>query len=143
MEQFELFELEDYPSSESEDKRVCSKCDKSLPLSSFSPNSGGNFLRPECKECNRAINKVRDRLRMEHGMPEEGYQCPVCEKTEDDVAGKGGRRMGAWCLDHCHDTHTFRGWLCHNCNRSLGGFNDSILTLERAIKYLKNHKEKK
>ena len=57
------------------------------------------------------------------------------------MAGKGGQRNGAWVIDHCHESETFRGWLCHSCNRSLGGFFDSVEFLKRAIIYLENHKE--
>lgn len=43
------------------------------------------------------------------------------------------------CLDHCHETGKIRGMLCCFCNLALGGFNDSILSLENAIKYLLEH----
>ena len=120
--------------------KTCSKCNKKLPLSSFSVSSGANFLRPECKKCNLELTRVRNRLRDKHGMPTDGHVCPICERGETEVAGKGGLRNGAWVIDHCHDTETFRGWLCHKCNRALGGFDDSIDTLNRAINYLKGNK---
>ena len=122
--------------------KVCSKCDKYLPLSSFSPHYGANFLRPECRECNVALKKVRERLRLEYGMPEKGYICPICNCNEEQVKGKGNTKNGPWVLDHCHDTETFRGWLCHKCNRALGGFNDDLDTLNRAIKYIEIHMRK-
>jgi hypothetical protein len=122
--------------------KTCSKCNKRLPLIAFSVSSGANFLRPECKKCNNEMTKVRNELRKIHGMPKEDYKCPICKKDESEVAGKGGLRNGAWVLDHCHDTETFRGWLCHSCNRALGGFSDSVDILKKAIIYLKKHKEK-
>ena len=122
--------------------KVCSKCDKYLPLSSFSPHSGANFLRPECRECNVALKKVRERLRLEYGMPENEYNCPICNCNEEQVKGKGNTKNGPWVLDHCHDTETFRGWLCHKCNRALGGFNDDLDTLNRAIAYIERHLRK-
>ena len=88
------------------------------------------------------MTKVRNELRKIHGMPKKDYECPICKKDESEVAGKGGLRNGAWVLDHCHDTETFRGWLCHSCNRALGGFSDSVDILKKAIIYLKKHKEK-
>ena len=143
MEQIDLFNLEDYDLMNTDGKtKTCSKCKKALPLKAFSISSGANFLRPECKKCNNELAKVRDKLKLKHGMPSDGYNCPICTRGEDEVAGKGNWKNGSWVLDHCHDTHTFRGWLCHSCNRALGGFNDSVITLERAIQYLKNHKEK-
>ena len=122
--------------------KTCSKCNKRLPLVAFSVSSGANFLRPECKKCNNEMTKVRNELRKIHGMPKKDYECPICKKDESEVAGKGGLRNGAWVLDHCHDTETFRGWLCHSCNRALGGFSDSVDILKKAIIYLKKHKEK-
>ena len=121
----------------SEDGKFCSKCKQFLPLSAFSPHSGGNCLRPECRSCNQELTKVRIRLRKEHGMPPKDYRCPICGGNEEEVKGKGNTRNGPWVLDHCHETDSFRGWLCHKCNRSLGGFNDDVSLLQNAIKYLK------
>ena len=143
MEQIDLFELENYDLVNSDGKtKTCSKCNKSLPLNKFSVSSGANFLRPECKKCNNELTKVRNALRDKHGMPDKDYICPVCCRGESEVAGKGGQRNGAWVLDHCHDTSTFRGWLCHSCNRALGGFDDNVSILEKAIDYLNKHKER-
>ena len=48
---------------------------------------------------------------------------------------------GPWVLDHDHDAGTFRGWLCHKCNRSLGGFDDNLQSLKRAIDYLEAERD--
>tara|TARA_R100001443_G_C3362132_1_gene179252 strand:+ start:3820 stop:4260 length:441 start_codon:yes stop_codon:yes gene_type:complete len=140
MIQKELFEIE-LLHIDGETK-TCSKCNERLPLTAFSVSSGANFLRPECKKCNNELTKVRNQLREKHGMPNSDYTCPVCERGETEVAGKGGQKNGAWVLDHCHDTSTFRGWLCHSCNRALGGFSDSVDILKKAIIYLEKHMEK-
>tara|TARA_R110002012_G_C11272884_1_gene569654 strand:+ start:32 stop:472 length:441 start_codon:yes stop_codon:yes gene_type:complete len=139
-EQLNLFQLEEYNLRDDEGK-TCSKCDTHLPLDKFSFSSGANFLRPECKKCNNKLTKIRNRLRKKYGMPTDGYVCPICNGDEQAVSGKGGSRNGAWVIDHCHSTDTFRGWLCHTCNRCLGGFDDNQSILERAILYLKKHKE--
>jgi len=137
MNQLDLFiEHEDLGAGEG---KVCSKCDTYLPLTAFSPSSGANFLRPECRTCNNELTKVRNRLREEYGMPPEGYICPICNCDEGQVKGKGNTKNGSWVLDHCHETETFRGWLCHKCNRALGGFNDDIAVLDRAKDYINTH----
>ena len=115
--------------------RVCSKCEIKKPNEEFSYCGGANYFRPECKQCNRELANIRKQLKAEHGNPPEDYQCPVCGLKTDQVEGKGGS-AGAWVLDHCHDTGTFRGWLCQKCNRGLGCFGDSIEGLKLGIAYL-------
>jgi len=39
-------------------------------------------------------------------------------------------------VDHDHKTGDIRGMLCHNCNRALGLFKDSVVNLKSAIEYL-------
>jgi len=46
-----------------------------------------------------------------------------------------------WNLDHCHDSNTFRGFLCSSCNKAMGFFGDDIAIFERVIKYLNKHRE--
>jgi len=136
-EQIQLF-IDDYTGdAESEDTKVCNKCANALPLSHFGPANGGVYLRPECRACLNYGVKIRKGLREEHGMPPAGYQCPLCLCSEEEAQGKGGFKSSAWALDHDHDTDTFRGWLCHSCNRALGVFNDDVPRLRRAIKYIK------
>jgi len=134
MTQQELFGDDVFFDTEADTKK-CSKCKKHLPLNAFSLCHGQTYLRPECKQCMRSMSKVREAIRKQHGMPnEDTYVCPICLGTAEEVGDLQNRT--AWVLDHCHTTHKFRGWLCHKCNRSLGGFNDSIDTLKRAIQYL-------
>ena len=42
-------------------------------------------------------------------------------------------------VDHNHDTGEARGLLCDACNGGIGKLKDSILMLEKAIRYLKNY----
>lgn len=39
-------------------------------------------------------------------------------------------------VDHCHTSGTVRGLLCHNCNRGLGLFKDSLASISSALTYL-------
>jgi hypothetical protein len=41
-------------------------------------------------------------------------------------------------IDHDHATKEFRGWICQNCNTSLGIFKDDINLLNKVKEYLKN-----
>jgi hypothetical protein len=115
--------------------KTCSKCYKNLPRTEFSPASGGTYLRPECRSCARSLSNIRKSLRKEFGLPVEDYVCPICLKSAEGLAGVGGN-AGVWVVDHDHLTDTFRGHICHNCNRGLGVFEDDPLRLARAIQYL-------
>ncbi len=134
-EQLEFFE--DDHSDLGNGERECSKCRNLLPLSFYSKSNGGNFLRAECKSCNNKLSKVRKVLYQKHGKAPEEYTCPICLGSEETVKGRGNTKNGSWVLDHCHETESFRGWLCHKCNRALGGFDDSPEMLGRAMTYLK------
>ena len=121
--------------------KTCNKCNRTLPLESFGRHSSSNYLRPECRECNNKLGKIRQNLRQRYGVPDESYRCPICLRTADELQGKGGN-AGVWVVDHDHNTDTFRGHLCHSCNRGVGCFHDNVSELSRAINYLQSHGSK-
>ena len=118
--------------------KTCSKCKQNLPELNFSPSSGGKYLRPECRSCANKLSKEREELKKIYGYPPKEYECPICLKSEVELKGTGGN-ASIWVIDHDHDTNTFRGHICHNCNRGLGVFQDSVERLNRAIAYLDKH----
>ena len=115
--------------------KQCSKCKQTLPLTAFSPSSGANYVRPECKECNRKLAKARRELNKKYGKPPADYCCPICLRNESQLQGRGGN-AGVWVVDHDHNTDQFRGHLCHSCNRAIGMMQDNVSNLSRAIHYL-------
>lgn len=56
--------------------------------------------------------------------------CTICGVSEEET-GK------AMAVDHCHETNTFRGFLCHRCNTGLAWFNDDPGRMRLASLYLK------
>lgn len=81
---------------------------------------------------NRTANNLRYRYGIEleeyeQMLEDQGGTCYIC----DNPPGK--YRLS---VDHCHESGTVRGLLCHDCNHGLGKFKDNIGLLFRAIKYL-------
>lgn len=132
-------------------EKYCYVCKRILPDENFAKNSTKpGEIRPECRECDnkqrqerkqrekeRDPEGVRDKyLRKKYDISLEQYNqmvknqgglCWICEQESDLV------------VDHDHDTGKVRGLLCNLCNTSLGGFKDSISSLEKAIKYLQEN----
>lgn len=100
-------------------------------------------LRKKRQQIKKQLGKS---IRKKYGMEIEEYYkrfnnqkelCKICSKKEKS------RDKRLLSVDHDHKTGENRGLLCHNCNVGLGLFNDNIKTLQKAIKYLKSHLNKK
>jgi len=63
-------------------------------------------------------------------------QKSLCKLCGGEGFCMAGRHVLKLVVDHCHKTGVVRGLLCHNCNRALGLFHDSVDTMKRAITYL-------
>jgi len=61
-------------------------------------------------------------------MHEQVGLCAICQQPFGDKRPH---------VDHDHETGAVRGLLCHGCNTSLGGFQDSAAVLLRAVIYLR------
>ena len=97
-----------------------------------STNTGGDkYFRPECKNCQHSATKGKAEAYKRAGKPKRpplGTPCdnPACRRTDRKLV-----------FDHDHITLEHRGWLCDNCNRSMGMLGDTIESLELAVLYLK------
>ena len=108
------------------------------PIANYKVLISGEIKR-KCRSCKSGQEKVVQRLRKENLYPPDDYCCPICERDIKEIGKYGQPRLQRWVLDHCHDTNTFRGWLCGNCNTGLGGFKDDSVKVLRAYNYLKGH----
>jgi hypothetical protein len=76
---------------------------------------------------------LRAATRRGRKLPEPTRPEPaVCECCGNPPADSHGM-----CLDHCHKTGVFRGWLCNLCNQGIGKLGDDLAGIERAANYLK------
>jgi hypothetical protein len=137
-EQLTLFVLEE---QDIEDGLECNNCGIVQPVDNFQRMESGEIKR-KCRTCARNQAQLVKYLKSKHPYPDEEYSCPICTRTIDEIGRKKQKRLQNWVLDHCHDTETFRGWLCHHCNTGLGAFGDDLDRLKRAVRYLIEHEEK-
>jgi hypothetical protein len=94
------------------------------------PDANRRYMR-ELRRKQRAANpeKYRAMLWRQRGMPQPLWPMPgACE-----CCG----REEKLCLDHCHETGRFRGWLCAYCNRGIGQLGDNLSGALKAVRYLK------
>ena len=75
-----------------------------------------------------------DKVYRKYGYPAATRSRPLLCECCGRVSGKGILH-----LDHCHKTHTFRGWLCMGCNRGIGYLGDGIKGVELALAYLRKN----
>ena len=144
LEQFTLFDMkEDYNIKEGDETKECRQCKKIKPLHLFRDarktlkNLVGESKRATCSKCDSYNSKISSALKILHPMPtSDTYACPICTKTAKELSSNGRWRKSVWCLDHCHITNKFRGWICQSCNLGLSRFYDSISIFKRGIKYL-------
>ena len=131
---------------QSEDTLIeCHKCHIKQPVENFQVVIGkknGYEIKRMCKSCKKGHGLVLEELRKANKYPDDDYRCPICEKNMAEVSKYKQKRLSQWVLDHCHETNTFRGWLCGNCNTGIGRFNDDVEKVSKALLYLQKHKEK-
>jgi Recombination endonuclease VII len=72
-------------------------------------------------------------------------KLPKPTRTKPDRCECCGNLPGArsLCLDHCHVSNQFRGWVCHRCNIGIGTLSDSIHGLMNAVRYLQRAAEQR
>lgn len=78
---------------------------------------------------------VEDKRFKKYGISREQFNC-MLEEQERECAICSREISESAHIDHDHATGTVRGLLCPSCNRALGYFGDSKLTIERALDYL-------
>ena len=108
--------------------KICVYCSEEKLLKDF-PGHRGHKDRHDtrCRKCISEQNKLRYPLKKT--APPKPEVCDLC--------GKVPPHNKKIVLDHCHETHQFRGWICDPCNVGLGNLGDNLSGLYKAIEYLK------
>lgn len=133
--------------------RKCSKCNEVLPVTNFhlkaDKNTNHYRFNSPCKFCsnfyrNKNYYKAH-RLKVKYNLSQEDYNlklkaqkysCAICNIHRDDY-------LKDFSVDHCHKTGKVRSLLCTQCNSGIGFFRENINNMEKAIAYIKKHKNDK
>lgn len=122
-------------------EKVCTACKLSKPTSEYHRNkrTKGGYCN-YCKVCKNFRN--RDwHTRSTYGLTLVEYQeklakqnhaCSICNIS---LPTSGSTTN----LDHDHSTGKLRDFLCMNCNRGLGHFQDNASSLNNAASYIRRH----
>lgn len=71
----------------------------------------------------------------------QNHLCAICGNPQIQNRRHNNEKTPL-AVDHCHSTNKIRELLCSNCNGALGLFKDNITVMNKAIEYIKKHKEK-
>lgn len=131
-----------------EGKKICSICGDIKEITEFGKDKHNKYgVLSCCKDCRKnGLDKFETRnkqtyYRVTHvygGSREDALRiidskvCEICGESFDNTAKQ---------IDHDHSTNKVRGALCCKCNLSIGGFNDDIDKIKRAIEYIKKYRE--
>jgi len=137
--QLDLFDYA--PPTEYQDGLECNNCGVVQPVDNFQHMASGEIKR-KCRTCARDQSRLVKHLKKLNPYPSNDYCCPICNRDINEIGRKGQKMLQSWVLDHCHDTETFRGWVCFHCNTGLGAFADDSSKVKSAYEYLLAHKQK-
>ena len=137
--QYDFFEsfFNDFTSEKSFiETKVCKRCGIEKSVSAFrqrqrTEDGKSKRYNITCRQCERETGKILSALKKSPLTPPQPEKCDCC--------GKKTKKLN---LDHCHETDTFRGWICTRCNTGISRLNDTIQGVQRAFLYLKAHKDK-
>ena len=77
------------------------------------------------EKARQIVRNYRARLLVEFGATPKPASCEACGSAKSKI-----------CADHNHDTGHFHGWLCNDCNLTLGKMKDNPARLRALADYL-------
>lgn len=140
------------------EEKECLICKTIKPLVSFHKHGATRTRRsPYCSDCANkkardwtAANSHRDdyKKRKRANYYKHKYNLSI-EQVEEIFDNQNGccdicrkqlhKGFQGFDVDHCHKTGKIRGILCNNCNKAIGGLQESVENLKSAILYLEKY----
>jgi hypothetical protein len=115
------------------DSKTCPDCGEHKHLDEYYESDltiDGRYKR--CKDCHKRRQNYKYALMKEAPPQPEDRICQCCGKEV---------RYEKMHFDECHETETFRGWLCRSCNLGIGQLGDNEEGLLQALAYIQRHKD--
>lgn len=116
--------------------KICIYCNETKVLSEFPlhrQKKDGHDTR--CKICIKSRNKEVEKIRKT--APPIPDVCECCGKKPNIGDNLNpSKRKSNLVLDHDPVKKSFRGWLCNDCNRSIGSFGDNLEGMLKPVNYL-------
>ena len=120
--------------------RVCSQCQKSLPLSKFNRNckSKDGYLRA-CRKCSKPSKKQIFYTHIKHayGLSAKQWERLLIKQQGRCYICKDAPESRDLVVDHCHNTGRIRRLLCRQCNIAAGAVRDDPEIATALAKYLR------
>ena len=110
-----------------EEVKICKVCKIEKNIKYFGIAQVDNYNRCYTKNICSLCNNINDKRVHELHKLFSNIKpkfCQICNKN---------RKLSP---DHCHKTMSFRGWICPDCNTTLGRMDDNPQFLINAIEYL-------
>lgn len=102
----------------------CRLCGVDKPYSEFhKKRSDLDRHDSRCKECKRVYRSALTQVKID--APSKPDTCQCCGKETTKLV-----------VDHCHQSNAFRGWICGECNTSIGKLGDNLAGILKAALYL-------
>ena len=126
-------------------KIKCTMCNEIKSEEEFHKQSSSFLGRNRrCKACKKEIRPAQH-LWSEYKITLEEYNAML--KNQGGTCGNPACNYGMdddhkLFVDHCHETNTVRGLLCHWCNAAEGFLKGSPEVAQGLIDYMKKHKLK-
>jgi hypothetical protein len=139
-----------------ENTKKCIKCLEHKPVIEFYNNK--NYKDGKNSRCKRCCNEKKyewNRKHPEHFkkrmllkyynmtiedynsiLIKQDYKCAICGINQSETPSSKFVKNRAFAVDHNHSTGKVRGLLCGKCNMGIGGFNESIVILDKAKQYI-------
>lgn len=116
--------------------KTCIYCNQTKLLQCFPKHSQKKDRHDtRCSSCIKSRSREVEKIRKT--APTKPETCECCGKRPNvgPHSNPSKRKVGL-VLDHDPHTKKFRGWLCDDCNKSIGSLGDTLEGLMNAVRYL-------